>query len=587
MHLIRQLFDLFDRRERLQLVALALVVLLGSVLEILGIGLVLPFMRIVSEPGQMLEHARFGPLLRRLGLVDREAIILAASLSLVFLFALKNAYLVFQWRLLYRFIYTKLNKLSVEIFRGYLRSPYVFHLERNTADLIRNLSWEVKLAFTNVVRPVVGLAAEAAVSIGILLILFLINPVVALTGLGAVGLLSWTVARMAKRRLTELGGIRGEEQGRKYQLMQQGLGAIKEIRVLGREAFFLEDFRRSEGRYVRALWDSQLLAQYPRLAIEMVAVAALAGITTLLLLSGRELTEALATLALFGVAVIRLVPAATKITSGLNQIRFYSPSVEIVHAERRNAIEADREYSSLNAGPPVTFHREIGLDAVSYGYPGTTRPAVSDLTVTIPRGECVGFVGASAAGKTTLLHLLLGLLQPTSGRILVDGADIRQNVGSWQRRIGYIPQDLYLLDDTIRRNVAFGVPEEEIDDEAVWRALEAAQLASSVGDLGDGLDAFTGERGARMSGGQAQRLAIARALYGEPEVLILDEATSSLDYETEARIVATLRELAGRKTLIIVSHRDRAVRDCDVLYLLEEGRLAASGTFEEIFSLQT
>jgi ATP-binding cassette subfamily C protein len=442
----------------------------------------------------------------------------------------------------------------------------------------------VKYAFANVLKPLVTLAAEVAVTVGIVALLFFVNPLAAFGGLTIVGLLSWGIARLTRNRLTMLGGIRAEEQTRKYQLMQEGLGAIKEIRVLGREGYFFDGFERSERRYVHTLRDSHLLGQYPRLAIEIVAVTTLAGITMLLLLSGRELAEALATLVVFGVAVVRLVPAASKITSGLNQIRFYARSVSIVNADRRLAEEADRQARALNAGPPLGFERDLQLDDVSYRYPDAATEALKNLTVTIRKGESVGFVGASAAGKTTLLHILLGLLQPSSGRILVDGTDVRQNLGSWQRRIGFIPQDLFLLDDTIRRNVAFGIPEEEIDDDAVWCALEAAQLSSSIGNLDAGLDALTGERGTRMSGGQGQRVAIARALYHDPDVLILDEATSSLDYETEARIVACLQALAGQKTLIIVSHRHRAVRDCDVVHLLDGGHLVASGKFEEVMS---
>lgn len=585
MALIRQLLDLYDDpRERLKLVALLLVLLLGSALEIVSIGVFLPFVKIISEPAAVLEHARAGPLLRALNLTDPKAIILASSIALVTLFAVKNAYLAAQWRLLYGFAYKKMAQVSTEIFGGYLRSPFTFHLSRNPAELTQTLTTEVKLALGDVLTTLLLLSAEVVVAVGIIGVLLLVSPVAALGGLALVGVLAWGVGRMTRRRLSVLGGIRADEQQQKLRYLQQGLGGIKEIRVLRREGFFEEGFGRSERRYVGALRRSLLLNRYPRLAIEMVAVLLLAGMITLLLLSGRGMADALPTLAVFGVAVIRLVPAAGKITAGANKVRFYAPSVAIVHEEWRRARQGASEFRSLDSGPPIAFRRQIEFESVGYQYADTPGPAVRDLTLTIPRGQCVGFVGPSAAGKTTLLHLLLGLLQPTSGRILIDGADLRQNVGSWQRLIGYIPQDLYVLDDSIRHNVAFGVPDHEIDDDAVWRALEAAELAASIRSLDTGLDRLAGERGARLSGGQGQRLAIARALYHDPEVLILDEATSSLDYETEARVATTLQSLAGTKTLIIVSHRHQTVRHCDIIHVLEQGLLVSSGSFGEVFS---
>ena len=585
MRIVRQLFDFYDRpRERTQLLALLMVVLVGSLLEIVGIGVFLPFVKIVSEPNLALENARAGAILRRLGLVEPGSIILTSSVALVSLFAFKSVYLAVQWRLVYRFGYRKMAQVSAEIFGGYLRSPLAFHFNRNSTELTQTLSTEVKLAFGEVLTPSILLSAEVIVAIGIVAVLVVVNPVAALGGLVAVGLLGWTIARLTRRRLHVLGQVRADEQQQKFRYLQQGLGGIKEIRVLRREDFFERGFRRSEKRYVRALQGSLLLNLYPRLAMELVAVFLLTGTIALLLLSGRGLEEALPTLAVFGAAVIRLVPAAGKITSGVNRIRFYTPSVVIVHDEWLRAKRADKEFQELNAGPPIIFRKEIRFEEVHYEYPDAPHPAVQSLSLSIPLGQSVGFVGPSAAGKTTLLHLLLGFLEPTSGRILVDGADIRRNIGSWQRQIGYIPQDLYLLDDSVRRNVAFGIPDDEIDEEAVWKALEAAELVASIRDLDTGLDALTGERGARLSGGQAQRLAIARALYHDPQVLILDEATSSLDYETEARISTTLQSLAGTKTLVIVSHRHQTVRHCDTIHVLENGRLASSGAFSEVFS---
>jgi len=585
VNVIRQLADLFDApQERVRLMGLVLVLLVGSGLEILGIGVFLPFVRLISEPAAVAQHPRFGPMLRTLGLEDRESIILAASLALIGLFALKNTYLAIQWRVLFKFVYGKMARTARDIFAGYLESPYTFHLRHNSAELMQNVTIEVKNAFSVVVRQVLITTVEIVVTVGVAGFLIFVSPAAALAGFAAVGSLAWLVSRLSSRRLEQLGKMREVELGRVYRVLQESFGAFKEIRVLRRENYFLRGFERSENLYVDALRDSSLLSQYPRLAIETIAVLALTGLAGFLLLQGQGMPEALSTLVVFGVAIIRLVPAAARITAGVNQIRFFAPSVQTVH----DSWLARKELMALarKTEPEVTLllRREIALDSVSYSYPDGPDPVLRQLSLSIPRGQSVGFVGSSGAGKTTLLHLLLGLLQPSSGRILVDGTDIHANVRAWQRQIGFIPQDPYLLDDTIRRNVAFGVPDDEIDEEAVWRALDAAQLLASIDTLDKGLETLAGERGVRMSGGQGQRLAIARALYHDPEVLILDEATSSLDYETEARIVGALQEIKGDKTLIIVSHRHQAVRDCDIIHVLEGGRLAASGRFEEILS---
>ncbi len=584
MNLLRQLADLFDApRERVKLVGLVLVLLVGSGLEIISIGVFLPFVRLISEPAAVIQHPRFGPMLRAVGLQDRESIILAASLALIGLFVLKNTYLAIQWRVLFKFVYAKMARTARDIFAGYLESPYTFHLQHNSAELLQNVTIEVKNTFSVVVRQVLTTTAEVLVTVGIAGFLIFVSPAATLAGFAAVGSLMWLVSRLSSRRLEQLGKTREVALGRVYRILQESFGALKEIRVLRREDYFLRGFERSEKLYVDALRDSSLLSQYPRLAIETIAVIALTSLAGFLLW-GQGMAEALSTLVVFGVAIIRLVPAAARITSGVNQIRFFAPSVRTVHSSWLNRKKMAALARTAEPTRTLLLRREITLDSVSYAYPDGQNPVLRELSLSIPRGQSVGFVGSSGAGKTTLLHLLLGLLQPSAGRILIDGTDIHANVGAWQRQIGFIPQDLYLLDDTIRRNVAFGVADDEIDEEAVWRALEAAQLLTSIDILDEGLETLAGERGVRMSGGQAQRLAIARALYHDPEVLNLDEATSSLDYETEARIVSALQEIKGSKTLIIVSHRHQAVRDCDVIHALEGGRLAASGGFEEILS---
>jgi ATP-binding cassette subfamily C protein len=283
---------------------------------------------------------------------------------------------------------------------------------------------------------------------------------------------------------------------------------------------------------------------------------------------------------------MRLMPSTSRIASGLAQARFHNASVEALYDELR-AVESDR---ATAIAPPdqyratLPFRQSLTLQHVSYTYPEKPQPAVDDILIEIPRGHWVGFVGPTGAGKTTLIDLILGLLVPTSGSILIDGSNLRQNVSGWQRKIGYVPQDIYLIDDTVRRNVAFGVPDAEIDDARVWKALHAAQLEATVRAMPGELDAATGQRGDRLSGGERQRLGIARALYGDPEVLVVDEATANLDHETEAAVVDTLARLRGGKTIIVIAHRFSVVKDCDCVFVMKDGRVQNSGALSHLFS---
>src|SRR5262249_40961619 len=316
--------------------------------------------------------------------------------------------------------------------------------------------------------------------------------------------------------------------------------------------------------------------------VETAAVLGLVGLVTTLLVSGGDLQHALPVLALFGVAMVRLVPSVTSIVGGINGIRFYAHSVAIVHRGLSEAALATCTAHQPANERQISLGDRIEIKELTYRYQDAADAAVDRVTLTIPRGSTVAFVGSSGAGKTTLVNLLLGLLEPTSGRILVDAVSVSDNPAGWQRQLGYIPQDIYLSDDTLRRNVAFGVPDDDIDDTAIWQALEAAQLASFVRALPDQLATTVGERGVRISAGQRQRIGIARALYHNPEILVLDEATSALDTETERQFVSAVTSLSKTKTIIMVAHRLSTVRSASTIYVLSSGRIAGSGTYEEL-----
>jgi len=582
MTLIRQLFSLFDRRERLQIFGMAALLLVGSFFDVIGIGLVLPFMKVASDPGILLQNRFTGPSLRGLGLTDPKSTVIAAGLVLLGLFLLKNAFLAYEWRIMYGFVYGKVVDLSRRLLAAYLQCPYTFHLQRNTADLISTTTEEANNVVSGILKRIITISTEAATTLGLLILLFAAKPFVLLSGLAIIGCLGWAFSTVSKRKLGRLGRTRVEHHGRMIQWVNQSLGGIKEVKVLGREAYFVEAFRMSSLPYAEALRDSSLTERYPRLMVETAAVLGLVGLVTAFLIGGADLQHALPVLALFGVALVRLVPSVTSIVGGINGIRFYAPSVGIVHRDLAEAGAAMAASTQAGASGAVAFHDRIEINELTYSYQDGADPALDRVTLMIPRGRTVAFVGTSGAGKTTLVNLLLGLLEPTHGQILVDGISIKGNLAGWQRQLGYIPQDIYLSDETLRMNVAFGVPDAEIDDAAIWQALESAQLASFVRALPEQLQTMVGERGIRISAGQRQRIGIARALYHSPELLVLDEATSALDTETERQFVSAVTSLSKTKTIIMVAHRLSTVRGASVIYVLSGGRIAGSGTYEEL-----
>lgn len=607
LRLLRMVLSLLEPRHRLRAAGLVALMVLGSALEVLGIGAVLPFLAMAQRPDRIFEQPGVAPALRTLGVTDPGTALVLAGVALVVLFLLKNVFLSLQWHAVYGFFFARTGDVSSRLLRTYVHAPWVEHAGRDVGELIRNTTAEVQRVFLGVLLPFLRLLSELLVATG-LAVLLALEGGAAFGALVFVGLVGWGVAAAVRGRLGRLARSRMEQEGERIGWVNRSLGGLKEIKVLGREAYFLEGFDRATDRVYEALRFRSLMNVLPRMAVESVAVIALVSFVVALLLSGRAPEETFGLVALLGVATVRLIPSAGRILNAINNLRFNAPSAETVFGElssgpvpepaasdasRRSrpppaAVRAERPGGSDPGGPEagsrpeLPFRRAIELDGVSFGYPDATAPAVDGVSLTIEKGTTVALAGPSGAGKTTVVDMVLGLLEPAAGRVLVDGTDLYRHRAAWRRRIGYIPQSEYLADDTIRRNVAFGVPDAEIDPEAVWAALESASLARFVRNLDHGLDTRVGERGGRLSGGQRQRLVIARALYHDPPVLVLDEATSSLDSRTERRVADAVAALPEDKTVLIVAHRLTTIRDCDVIHVLEQGRLRASGTYDDL-----
>ncbi len=584
MRIILQLVDLFNYRERIEILGLIILVLTGSILDILGIGLILPLILAISNHQVLLDNQLMGPILKHMNLTERNELLVLFSCTVIVIFVVKNGYLAIQYRIVYGFLFNKMVLISTRMLDGYMKAPYTFHMQHNSAYLIRNTNSEVQRLFQGIVQPTVILLTDILLTIGIMLLLFLVQPYATLGALFVLGIASIGLNLLVRKRLTKAGGIRSERQGKMIQWVNDGLMGIKEIRVLGRESHFVSGFQKSTKDFGDALRENQLNLQYPRLTIETAAAIGGIALFLALYLPSGDFIDSVPVFSLFAVALVRLMPTFTRINTAVNSIRFSAPSVKIVHGQLAETSELLKNVSINNTKAEILLRKNIAIKEMSFNYPGSDQLTINNANLNISAFDSVAFVGASGAGKTTLANLILGLLEPSSGSILVDNLNIHENISSWQKQIGYIPQDIYLTNDTLLKNVAFGIPEKDIDDGLVWQALEAAQIAHFVRGLDSTVKSIIGDRGLRLSGGERQRIGIARALYHSPQILILDEATSSLDYETESYVMNAIYQVAKSKTVIIISHRISTVKKCDSIYFLESGKITGSGTFDELLT---
>ena len=573
MTVARKIYEILTPAERGAVVLLLGLMLIGMVFEMLGVGIVIPIIMLLTQPDYVERIPALAPLLATFENPSHEAMVIGATIGLVTVYLLKALFLAFlAWRQT-RFAFGVQAQVSQRLFTVYLRQPYTFHLQRNSAQLLRNVIGEANMFAIGAINSGMLLVTEALVLLGLCSLLLIVEPLGTMIVVGMLGFASWMFYRASRGRLLRWGTARQHHEGLRIQHLQQGFGGAKDVKLLGRETEFLDQYRLHNVQSARASQLQATLQQLPRLWLELFAVCGLATLVLTMLFQGRALEAVLPTLGLFAAAAFRLMPSVSRVLGSIQSLHYGLSVIDILNTELNlSAPVADNDETI--AAP---FRDSLELDDVTFTYSGGSVPAVQGLSLTIHHGESVGFIGASGSGKSTLVDILLGLLAPDVGKVLLDGEDIQKNLRNWQDQIGYVPQSIFLSDDTLRRNVAFGLPNDQIDEAAVWRTIDAAQLGEFVKSLPQGLDTRVGERGVRLSGGQRQRIGIARALYHDPEVLVLDEATSSLDTDTEHGITEAVNALHGSKTIIIVAHRLTTVERCDRLYRLEQGRIVGEG----------
>lgn len=569
MSVFSRLLSLLTPEQRRKAAILLCLMVFGAGLETLGVALVIPAIGVMTRPdlaNQITSSGRFGFLD---GFTHSE-LVATGVLALVALHAVKAFYLGLLAWLQSRFVFGIQEQLSRRLFASYLAQPWTFHLQRNSALLIRNITGETDQLTHNGLLAGMILITEFMVVAGIGVLLVFSEPAGALIVVSVLAASAWGYQRLTKRHVLDWGQARQFHEGQRILHLQQGLGGLKDIKLLGREREFCANYEVHNRITAKVAQRQMTLQQVPRLWLELLAVSGLALLVLVMLGQRRPIADLLPTLGLFAAAAFRIMPSATRVLWALQGIRYGRACIDTLYEEMASlAAPVERRGSPL---PPMS----VGLVArgLSFRYPDSDADVLASVDVDIPKGRSIGFVGGSGSGKSSLVDILLGLLPPSSGQVLVDGREIADDLRGWQDQIGYVPQMIYLTDDTLRRNVAFGVPDGEVDEVAVWRAVRAAQLEQFVNSLPEGLDTQVGERGVRLSGGQRQRIGIARALYHDPEVLVLDEATSALDNETEADVMDAVNAMHGMKTLIIVAHRLSTVAHCDYIYRVEAGSVS-------------
>lgn len=575
MNLLGQVWAILLPAERRRASVVLGVMLLTAVVETLSVGAVLPVLAFMTG-----DAAGLPPYVReRLGNVVSEPsprTAMVILLGLVVVYAAKAVFLLGAAYVQARYVRSVQANVSRRLFSAVIAQPWTFHMRRNTATTMHVV--EESQSFSQVCTHLLQILSESLVGVALLGLLFWLAPVAAMLVATMLGVAIWLLAHFVRPRSRRWAEARHHHGRMLRQHVQQVFAGVKEVKIHGCEQEVTDDFRTSAdaaSRNATFLW---VVEQMPRPGFELLAVVTLMMLTAVTAWHGGSMRSLLPMLGLYATVAFRMLPSINHATIAAQRLRHAEPMLASLRQDL--ALEGIRPAPVSTA--PVTFRDRIRLERVSYRYPESGDDVLRDVDLVIPYGATVGIIGESGAGKSTLVDVLLGLLPPTTGRVTVDGVDIRHHVRGWHTVIGYVPQSIYLLDHSIRRNVAFGVPEHAIDDGAVARALAGARLDDFVGDLPNGAHTVVGERGVRLSGGQRQRIAIARALYGDPQLLVLDEATSALDTVTEAAIMATVEALHGTKTVVIVTHRLSTVGRCDVLHHVENGRITRSGSFATV-----
>lgn len=569
--MIRKLNYIFTRSDKIKLFFLLAAVIFGSFLELLAVAVFSPFIDLIMDTDMIQKDSRLLYIYNLFSFQNIEYFLAFIAFGIIIIYIVKNVYTIIEKNVIYKFSYRIQRTISTDLLKAYMAEPYTFHLNKNISVLQRSMQEDTD-QFTKGILHLMEMIAEVSVCVAIGIYLYIESKSITVIVIVLL-IICLAVFSMISKKYSSVWGRQGQQYKSKiYQWMNQSLGGIKEIKVLNREDSFIEQYDYYFAKYVRVLRLNRLIGVIPKYIIEMVCMTGLLSAVIFKIFFGqKDLMEFVPQLAVFAVAAFRLLPSVGKINEHMSAVLYALPSFELVYNDLRETRQLNLDKKDKDTA--WRLKEKIEVKNVSYHYPDGETNVIEHADFTIERGKTVAFIGASGAGKSTMVDILLGLLTPQYGKIYADGMNVYKNLPTWQQEIGYIPQSIYLSDDTIRNNVAFGIHEKEIDEQAVIEALKQAQLYDFVDSLPEGLDTFVGDRGVRLSGGQRQRIGIARALYHDPEILVLDEATSALDNDTETAVMEAIDNLQGKKTIIIIAHRLSTIKNADIIYEVGDGKV--------------
>ena len=572
MQVVKELSYIFDKKNKVKLLFLFILILGSAFLELVGVSAIMPLVNIIVDSTSIYNNQVYYAIYNYFGMNNEKQFVMLMTISLIFVYIIKNIYIVIMYYFQFGFTYNYQRSLAVRLTNCYMKQPYVFHLSKNVAELQRNVIDDVTMFF-QAVLGIIQFITEILVSL--LLVAYLLYIDKSITLAIMIFLLFFAIAYL---KLFKNKSVKWGEENRytnviRNKWIRQSFEGIKEIKIVNREQFFIDKVDKYYKAFANATKKQQLISNIPRPLFEAACVTAFLSAITIKIAKGVNLNYFLPVISAFAIAAFRLLPSFGRLTTAVNTIAFNYPAVNALYNDLYEADKFNYKDEHIESDVELSFNHEISVNNLTFKYPSSEKTILDNVSLCIPKNKSVAIIGASGSGKTTLVDVILGILQPISGSVMTDGIDIYSNINKWHEYIGYIPQMIYLMDDTIRNNVLFGFTDDIDNEEKVWKALEEAQLKSFVEELEDGLDTVIGERGVRLSGGQRQRIGIARALYNDPKILVLDEATSAIDNETENAVMEAIDGLHGRKTMIVIAHRLSTIKNCDIVYRVEDGKV--------------
>ncbi len=571
--IIEKIRYIFNRKQQNTMILLLAGIFVGAVFELFGVSLFMPLVEVISTPDKIRSNVILSHFVDALSLEDMTQVFVALAVAIIIIYVVKNVYLSVLYYFLYRFIFNNQLVISTRLISCYLRKPYSYHLDKNTSEMIRNIMMDTERLF-QLILQFMNLMSELLMSLLLIIYLLLSDTAMTVSIACILTVFMGGYMLLTHKRVKRYGKINQDYEGRMHQAIEEALGAVKDIKILHREDYFVERFENS-GRYkMSSIVNMNFFGAVPKYLIEMVCIVGILAVMIVKALMGNDMNTMIPQLAAFAVAAFKMLPSVGKISNYLNGITFLTPSIDLIYNDLKDTEDMLRiEHKDESNAPDTSDADSISVDHVSFAYSGGERNVLDDVSFSIPVGSSVGFIGTTGSGKSTMADVILGILKPQKGTIRFGSMDIGEYPFTWSKKLAYIPQSIYLADESIKENIAFGIREQDIDEDKVWAAIDEAQLTTFIRSLPGGINTGVGERGVRLSGGQRQRIGIARALYGDPELLVLDEATSALDNETEKAVMDAIDSLHGRKTMIIIAHRLTTIKNCDLIFEVKDGQI--------------